>query len=155
MPIRLKIALMTAVFSAVAGSLISAILFCLYLAISIDAAHNAADYAFIPGIGIIAGILGFIAAFPTALILGTPIVWLWGQRFVASPILSSILLAVIGAGLGCWMFLMFFNSGLGAFIDPAKYACPIFGAVVASLHPILAASLYHNRDGASAEFDVC
>ena len=109
-----------------------------------------AAYATIPGIGIIAGILGFIAAFPTALILGTPIVWLWGRRFAASPILSSILLAVIGAGLGRWMFFLFFNSGLGAFIDPARYACPIFGAVVAGLHPILAAWLYQGKDGTSA-----
>jgi hypothetical protein len=150
MPVRLKIAIKAAGFAAVAGSFLSTILFCLYIAVNMTGGRSAAGYATIPGIGIIAGILGFIAALPTALILGIPIVWLWGRRFAASPILSSILLAVIGAGLGRWMFFLFFDSGLGAFIDPARYACPTFGAVVAGLHPILAAWLYQDKDGASA-----
>lgn len=150
MPVRLKIAIKAAGFAAVAGSFLSTILFCFYVAIMTTGARSAADYAAIPGIGIIAGTLGLVTAFPTALVLGTPIVWLWGRRFAASPILPSVLLAVIGAGLGRWMFFLFFNSGLGAFIDPARYACPIFGAVVAGLHPMLTAWLYQYKDGVSA-----
>jgi hypothetical protein len=141
---------MIAGIAAIAGSFFSTILFCLYTAINMAGFHSAADYLTIPGIGIIAGILGFMAALPTALILGTPIVWLWGRQFSTSPILSAVLLTVIGAGLGRLMFFLFFNDGLGAFIEPARYACPIFGAVVASLHPILAAWLYHHDNSASA-----
>lgn len=148
MSIRLKIAILTAGFSAVVGSFVSAIIFCLYTIICTTGVRSAADFAIIPGIGFMAGILGFIAALPTAMALGIPIVWLLGRQFAGSPIVSSILLGLFGGFLGRWMFVQFFNDGLGVFIDTSRYACPIFGAVVAGCHPVFASRLYRDNNGA-------
>lgn len=46
-------------------------------------------------------------------------------------------LAVVGAVAGWAAYEPFFSGGLGAISNPARYACPLFGAIVAGLHPVI------------------
>lgn len=130
-------ALHAASLSAFAGSAISAVLFCVVTVILVGLrGWSPIELAYLPILAIMAAIFGSLVALPTSLVLGVPVLWLWGRRIATRPRLYALFLALIGAGVGWAVYEPFFSGDIGVISKPARYACPLFGAVVAGLHPI-------------------
>lgn len=126
--------------SAFAGSAISAVLFCgLTILWTGLRGWSLMEIAYLPVLVIMAGTLGSLAALPASLMLGAPILWFWGTRISARPRLYGLVLALVGAVAGWAIFGPFLGGGLGVVTALARYACPLFGAVVAGLHPVILA----------------
>jgi hypothetical protein len=136
---RFGIALHAASLSAFAGSAISAILLCGVMILDGSQVRSLTDAAFLPIVGFIAGLLGLIVALPASLLIGAPLLWIGGSAMQVQPRRYALLLASVGALAGWATYGPFFSGGLGAISKPARYACPLFGAVVAGLRPFILA----------------
>lgn len=88
-------------------------------------------------LGSVAGAMGILFSIPAALILGTPLIWLLGDRMAASPKTFGILLAVMGAACGWIVFQIGFSGGPESLADMPKYSCIIFGTIVAGAMPFV------------------
>lgn len=137
--IGLDRALYAASLSALAGSATSAVMLCGVMILDGSQVRSATDAAFLPIVGFIAGLLGLIAALPASLLIGAPLLWAAGAAMQVRPRPFALLLALFGALVGWAAYDPFSSDGLGAISEPARYACPLFGAVVAGLHPAVLA----------------
>jgi len=132
-------ALHTASLSAFAGSAISAVLLCGVMILDGSQVRSATDAAFLPVAAFMAGLIGLIVALPASLLIGAPLLWATGAAIQVRPRRYALLFALIGCVTGWAAYQPFFSGEIGAISGPARYACPLFGAVVAGLHPIILA----------------
>jgi hypothetical protein len=132
-------ALHTASLSAFAGSAISAVLLCGVMILDGSQVRSATDAAFLPIAAFIAGLIGLIVALPASLLIGAPLLWVAGVAIQVRPRRYALLLSLVGALVGWAAYEPFFSGDIGAISGPARYACPLFGAVVAGLHPVILA----------------
>ncbi|WP_207095688.1 hypothetical protein [Novosphingobium sp. PY1] len=130
-------ALATSFLSAIAGSVLSTALLCAFLTVRSLGPSSTGLVALLI-LGIMSFFMGLLFAIPAALLIGAPLTWAIGDSVSSSKAtITAPAFALIGALVG-WGVFVAVGDDTSGIAQIAKIACPLYGAVVAGLHPIVA-----------------
>ena len=124
--------LLSAVLASIFGCGLGAILFCIVLIATGDLTHPLDSIVIVPFIGL----FGWFFALPASLLIGAPLIWSFGNRFVSASVPWSIALAVVGGIFGALFGSIVFPHDVFFAVSRMGYACACFGAAVGGMHPV-------------------
>lgn len=128
-------AMTLSIISSTIGSLAASCIFLVGNAINAEASYL--SMILIPAVLLLVFLTSLFIAIPVSLVVGAPLVWLAQNQIVKSPILSAIVLGLLGFGLGYPLEQYLDANSIQRGNDAYLYM--IWGAIVGGAHAITTA----------------